>query len=58
MFFKILLTLSLLLVIYWLLDGWTDTINIYASSCETSSGYSLPMDFCKKIVQYRYWKDN
>jgi len=45
-------------LIYFALDSWQESVTIYASTCETSSGRELPKSFCKAIVNYRYEKDN
>lgn len=44
------------LAVYFGLDSWQATVNVYASSCETQSGRQLPMSVCKYIVNYRYQK--
>ncbi len=45
-------------LIYFSLDAWQGSVNIYASTCETSSGRELPKSVCKWIVNYRYEQDN
>jgi hypothetical protein len=57
---KTLLTLSgiviLAVVIYLAIDAWQESVTIYASTCETSSGRQLPLSVCKAILNYRYRK--
>jgi hypothetical protein len=43
---------------YFGFDQWQERVQIYASSCETPSGQSLPIWVCREIVNYRYIKDN
>jgi hypothetical protein len=45
-------------LIYFGLDTWQDSVTIYASTCETSSGRELPKPVCKWIENYRYEKDD
>ena len=40
------------------LDHWQKSITIYASSCETESGVTLPRWVCKEIVNHRYIEDD
>ncbi len=46
------------ILIYFGVDAWQASVNIYASSCETGSGRELPQPVCKAIMHYRYEKDN
>ncbi len=43
---------------YFAFDQWQERVQIYATSCETPSGYQLPIWSCREIVNYRYVKDN
>lgn len=45
-------------LIYLLIDRWQEGVTIYASSCETASGSTLPASVCKMIVNYRYQKSD
>lgn len=42
--------------IHYGVDAWQDSVTIYASSCETSSGEPLPKSVCRWIVNYRFEK--
>lgn len=57
-FIKILAIVALAIFIYFVVDTWQASVNIYASSCETASGTQLPTSLCKTIVKYRYQKAN
>ncbi len=54
----ILGTVAVVLLLALALDSWQADVTIYASTCETSSGFRLPQSFCKAIVNYRFYKDN
>jgi hypothetical protein len=43
---------------YFAFDQYQERVQIYASSCETPAGKSLPIWACREIVNYRYIKDN
>lgn len=50
--------IALALAIYFGINIWQENVQIYASSCETPSGFQLPTWVCREIVNYRYIKDN
>ena len=55
---KILAVVALAVIIYFMIDAWQASVNIYAASCETASGRQLPTSLCKAIVKYRYRQSN
>lgn len=55
---KILAVVALAVIIYFMIDAWQASVNVYASSCETASGTQLPTSLCKTILKYRFQKTN
>ena len=53
-FKALLIIIVLAATIHYAVDEWQGSVTIYASSCETSSGKTLPKSVCKWIVNYRY----
>ena len=40
---KILAVVALAVTIYFMIDAWQASVNVYASSCETASGTAWPL---------------